>query len=203
MPTTDARRPRRASKGLESTGGPGLEVELERHHDASSARPQPQDAAVGAAPLASVAGTSADAVAAKDERRRIGAENLLELLGEKERELQAIGNELDRFQARLRVHEAAGSTSDDSAVRMDVYRELLARTEAVHLRFEHLRILVENLDKKIEAGFGEMLAYFREERELGKVAAAQGFGALLRRSLPAVLLVLASAALVLLANMVS
>lgn len=98
---------------------------------------------------------------------------LLEALTTKEHELRRLKAELDAYDAMKSapVPYPVTATSVDPAIQAEVYRELLSRTEAAHVRFEHLRISIENLASRMDVSFAKVV----EHLESGRAGHRPGF----------------------------
>lgn len=98
---------------------------------------------------------------------------LLEALTAKEQELRHLKAELDAYDAvkSAPVPYPVTAPSIDPAMQTEVYRELLSRTEAAHVRFEHLRVSIENLASRMDVSFAKVV----ELLESGRVGHRTGF----------------------------
>lgn len=146
-----------ATRGREVVGDHGTMVEAELLPRRESA------------PADSLRNT-ADPMRATAERE---AALLLDALTAKEHELRRLKAELDAYDAikSAPVPYPVTTTAIDPAMQADAYRELLSRTESAHVRFEHLRISIENLASRMDVSFAKVVDLL----ETGRAAHRSGF----------------------------
>jgi hypothetical protein len=139
---------------------------IERRRTAARARPSDVAEArtiADGAHAPEVFGLAAQA-AEVDAKIQRDTERFMGLLDAKERELRDLKLELVAYAAQ-HAEAPAPPRAPLDRYELDVDAELLRRTEAAHARFEHLRVSVENLDKKLDAGFRELFGLLHAQDE--------------------------------------